>query len=137
MSVFLSYRRDDSGPRAGRLRDALAARFGDDNIFQDVVAIAPGDRFDDAIDSALRQGDASIAVIGPGWISAVDAHGQARLTNTDDCAPRTGQGTVEGYADDPGSRRWCADADRRATPSGVAPTCTPPGDRSSRQNMAQ
>jgi hypothetical protein len=86
--VFLSYRRDDSAPRAGRLRDALAARFGDDNIFQDIVAIAPGDRFDDAIDAALSQCDASIAVIGPSWITAVDAHGQARLTSADDYVRR-------------------------------------------------
>ena len=88
MRIFLSYRRDDSAPRAGRLRDALAARFGDDSIFQDIVAIAPGDRFDDAIDAALSQCDASIAVIGPGWITAVDAHGQARLTTADDYVRR-------------------------------------------------
>ena len=88
MRIFLSYRRDDSAPRAGRLRDALAARFGDGNIFQDIVAIAPGERFDDAIDAAHGQCDALIAVIGPGWITAVDAHGQARLTSADDYVRR-------------------------------------------------
>ena len=39
MRIFLSYRREDSSAWAGRLRDALSARFGEDNIFQDVVAV--------------------------------------------------------------------------------------------------
>jgi hypothetical protein len=88
LRVFLSYRRDDSAPRAGRLRDALAARFGDGNIFQDVVAVVPGERFTDAIESALGRSDATIAVIGPGWLAAVDADGAPRLTNPGDYVRR-------------------------------------------------
>jgi hypothetical protein len=86
--VFLSYRRDDSAPRAGRLRDALAARFGQDNIFQDVVTVVPGERFDNAIETALGRCDATIAVIGPGWVSAVDANGRLRLDDANDYVRR-------------------------------------------------
>jgi len=86
--VFLSYRRDDSAPRAGRLRDALAARFGQDNIFQDVVTVVPGERFDNAIETALGRCDATIAVIGPGWVSAVDASGRPRLDDANDYVRR-------------------------------------------------
>jgi hypothetical protein len=40
MKLFVSYRRDDTGGRAGRLVDALVARFGARNVFQDVNAVA-------------------------------------------------------------------------------------------------
>ncbi len=41
MRIFLSYRREDASAWAGRLNDALARRFGEANIFQDVVAVLP------------------------------------------------------------------------------------------------
>jgi hypothetical protein len=34
--VFLSYRRNDSGGWAGRLRDHLVLRYGADRVWQDV-----------------------------------------------------------------------------------------------------
>ena len=40
--VFVSYRRDDAAAYAGRLYDALSARFGADNVFMDVDAIGLG-----------------------------------------------------------------------------------------------
>ena len=34
--VFITYRREETGPHAGRLYDAMVARFGEDNVFMDV-----------------------------------------------------------------------------------------------------
>ena len=37
------------------------------NIFQDVVAVGPGEDFTTAIDRALGDADATLAVIGPSY----------------------------------------------------------------------
>ena len=84
MRIFLSYRREDSAAWAGRLHDSLAGRFGERNIFQDVVAVQPGDDFTDAIDRVLSQSEAALVVIGPRWLSATDADGARRLDQPDD-----------------------------------------------------
>ena len=83
-SVFVSYRRDDAGGYAGRLRDALADRFGADHVFLDVVSIPAGGDFVSAIRAAIASCDAFVAVIGPGWTEAVDARGDRRLEDPDD-----------------------------------------------------
>jgi hypothetical protein len=84
MRVFLSYRRDDSSPWTGRLRDALAARFGDDGVFQDVTGVRPGSSFDEEIASALARADATIAVIGPRWLTVTGHDGRRRLDDEHD-----------------------------------------------------
>ena len=84
MRIFLSYRREDSSAWAGRLRDALSARFGEDNIFQDVVAVQPGQDFTDAVDAALSRSDATLAVIGPRWLTAAGVDGAPRLADESD-----------------------------------------------------
>ena len=42
--IFISYRRGDTSPYAGRLSDTLVNRFGPDSIFRDIDGIAPGER---------------------------------------------------------------------------------------------
>jgi hypothetical protein len=84
MRIFLSYRREDASAWAGRLRDSLSARFGEGNIFQDVVAVRPGQDFMDAVDSAISRADAVLVVIGPRWLAAAGDHGEPRLTDQDD-----------------------------------------------------
>jgi hypothetical protein len=79
MRVFVSYRRDDAAAWAGRLRDALAERFGARNIFQDVVAIRPGEDFTVAVDGALATSDAALVVIGPRWLELATSAGRPRL----------------------------------------------------------
>ena len=74
MRVFVSYRRDDTAGRAGRLGDGLTTRLGAGNVFQDVGSIAPGVDFEAAILGALEATEATIVVIGPEW---------ARLTGSD------------------------------------------------------
>ena len=84
MQVFLSYRRNDVGGYAGRLTDALLDRFGANSVFHDVSAIAPGQNFMVAIDRALDECDALLAVIGPGWLRSANPSGNPRLFESDD-----------------------------------------------------
>jgi TIR domain len=84
MRIFLSYRRGDVGGYAGRLADALHERMGVRNVFQDVLAIAPGQDYTAVIDRALDDSDALLAVIGPGWLGAATAQGSRRLFAPDD-----------------------------------------------------
>ena len=78
MRIFLSYRREDSSAWAGRLNDGLGAQFGARNIFQDVVAIGPGEDFTAAIDRALGDADVTLVVIGPSWLTAAGPDGVRR-----------------------------------------------------------
>jgi hypothetical protein len=84
VQVFLSYRRSDVGGYAGRLADALLQRLGAKSVFQDVMAIAPGQDFTAELDRALDESDAVLAVIGPGWLTAVTPQGAPRLFEADD-----------------------------------------------------
>jgi lipoprotein NlpI len=69
MRIFISYRRGDSSGHAGRLFDALQARFGHDHVFMDVSGIDSGENFVEAIDKAIRSCDALVAVIGDEWLT--------------------------------------------------------------------
>jgi hypothetical protein len=82
--IFLSYRRSDVGGHAGRLADALLQRLGAKSVFQDVIAIAPGQDFTVELDRALDDSDAVLAVIGPGWLTAESSQGAPRLFQADD-----------------------------------------------------
>jgi endonuclease/exonuclease/phosphatase family metal-dependent hydrolase len=66
-TVFISYRRDDSGPSAGRLYDSLVEEFGADCVFKDVDAISAGENFEAVIIDALSRSTVVVAVIGPQW----------------------------------------------------------------------
>jgi hypothetical protein len=82
--VFISYRREESGPIAGRLADRLTGRFGAEQVFMDVQAIEPGTDFAHAIFRAVDACAVLVAVIGPGWLSAADGRGNRRLDNPND-----------------------------------------------------
>ena len=82
--VFVSYRRDDAAAHAGRLYDALAARFGEGSVFMDVDAIGLGTDYRETIDGALASCDAAIALIGRGWLAASDEDGRRRLDDPED-----------------------------------------------------
>jgi hypothetical protein len=82
--IFLSYRRSDVGGHAGRLADALLQRLGARSVFQDVIAIAPGQDFTAELDRALDDSDAVLAVIGPGWLTAATPQGAPRLFEAED-----------------------------------------------------
>ena len=65
--LFISYRRADSRDAAGRLRDRLAAAFGDENIVFDVDSIDFGVDFRIKIRETLQSVDAVIVLIGPNF----------------------------------------------------------------------
>ena len=59
--LFISYRREETAGHAGRLYDAVAARFGDRNVFMD-VDMAPGVDFVDRITQAVAACDVLLVV---------------------------------------------------------------------------
>ena len=66
--IFVNYRRDDARDMAARIRDRLAATFGDAHVFMDVDNLLAGQRFDKELEKALGQTDVFVAVIGPRWL---------------------------------------------------------------------
>ena len=88
MKVFISYRRDDTGGRAGRLFDQLAARFGARNVFQDVTGVVPGHDFTEQVQSAIASSDVTLVVIGPEWLESRAPDGSRRIDHPDDFVRR-------------------------------------------------
>ena len=88
MKLFISYRREDTAGRAGRLFDVLAARFGTRNVFQDVTAVAPGAEFAEQVEAAIAQSDAVLVIIGSDWLTISRPDGTRRLDDADDFVRR-------------------------------------------------
>lgn len=82
--VFVSYRRADTKHVAGRLRDRIVARFGEDSVFVDVESIEPGLDYVTAIDQAVGSCDVMLVLIGEGWLPATDAQGRRRIDDPTD-----------------------------------------------------
>jgi hypothetical protein len=81
--VFLSYRRTDSGGWAGRIRDHLVVRYGDDHVWQDVDNLTVGSDYLPQILENIAAADAVLIVIGPHWLER--ARGRpTRLANPKD-----------------------------------------------------
>jgi TIR domain len=82
--IFISYRRSDSAPHAGRLHDRLCDYFGADKVFMDVDDIKPGANFVSLIGEKVASCDALIAVIGKGWLAHNENNGKSRLDDPTD-----------------------------------------------------
>jgi len=67
-TVFLSYRRSDTGGEAGRLADTLQHKFGRRFVFRDVVSISPGDQFDTVLETQLAAAKVVLVLIGTTWL---------------------------------------------------------------------
>lgn len=65
MSVFISYRRDDTAHVAGRLYDRLVDRFGAAAVFKDVDSIPAGVDFRQALHNAVKKARVVVVLIGP------------------------------------------------------------------------
>jgi hypothetical protein len=70
--IIISYRRSDSDAIAGRIRDRLAARYGERSIFMDIDNIPFGADFREHIQNAIIQNDLLLAVVGPQWAGQSD-----------------------------------------------------------------
>lgn len=69
-TVFISYRRDDSGVQAQQLRNQLAGLLHQEAVFFDLT-MRTGIDFPDAIQQALARVKLVLVVIGPGWLEAM------------------------------------------------------------------
>jgi tetratricopeptide (TPR) repeat protein len=69
---------------AGRLRESLARRLGDEAIFRDKDSIGAGEDWTRAIEASLGKDTVVLALIGPGWASARDEAGGRRLDDPAD-----------------------------------------------------
>jgi hypothetical protein len=81
--IFISYRREDAPGHAGRLYDALAARFGEDQVFMD-LSMELGVDFVQQIDAAVGSCRLLVAVVGPRWATIEGARGARRLDDPAD-----------------------------------------------------
>jgi hypothetical protein len=66
--IMVSYRRSDAQDMAGRITDYLIAKYDEKSVFFDVESIAPGVDYRRRIESAIRESNVMIAVIGPHWL---------------------------------------------------------------------
>ncbi len=82
--IFISYRREDTSPYAGRLYDHLSAHFGADRVFMDLDTIRPGDDFVQVISDRVASCDVLIALIGKQWVHTVNSRGHRRLDDPND-----------------------------------------------------
>ena len=60
---------------AGRLFDRLASNYPRHEMFMDVDAMKPGRDFVEQVDDHVSKCAVVLAVIGPGWLSAVERGG--------------------------------------------------------------
>lgn len=81
--VFICYRREDTAAHAGRLYDAMVARFGERNVFMD-VDLAPGVDFVERITKVVSGCLVLIVVMGRNWATEKDEDGEARIADPTD-----------------------------------------------------
>jgi hypothetical protein len=66
-SVFISYRREDSGAWADRIRNRLRSMLGSDRVVLDIDDIAHGPNFASALTERVNESDAVVMIIGKNW----------------------------------------------------------------------
>jgi TIR domain len=81
--VFICYRREETAPYAGRIYDAMVAKFGVENVFMD-LDLDPGVDFVDRITKVVSGCVALIVVIGPRWAQLQNEDGSRRIADPDD-----------------------------------------------------
>jgi hypothetical protein len=84
MKIFVSYRREDTGPFVARLCGRLDEAFGARNVFFDERSIGTGADFRGSTVGAIVTSEVVLAVIGAGWASTTDERGRPRLHDQDD-----------------------------------------------------
>jgi hypothetical protein len=82
--VFISYRREDTGPAAGRVYDRLSRLLPKSNLFFDVSTIGGGEDFVRRIESEIERSDAALVFIGDKWLEPAPPSGKGRIWDADD-----------------------------------------------------
>ncbi len=77
--LFICYRREETAAHAGRLYDALAAQFGDGNVFMD-IELEPGVDFVELITEVVGACHVLLVLVGPRWTSLWNGEDRARIT---------------------------------------------------------
>ena len=120
--VFISYRRQDTAPAAGRVYDRLCQLLSKHNVFFDVSTIAGGKGFMTEVAAAVQKSDA-VLVFGR-EIPGPTAEGIVRLLEAEDhvraeSAPRRSKGRNRWYHGDLGGqgRRTASSYPRTYAPS--------------------
>ena len=68
--ITISYRRADTDVMAGRIRDRLAAHYGEEAVFMDIDDIPYGKDFRVHIREAVVQSDVLLVIVGQRWLGA-------------------------------------------------------------------
>jgi len=84
VGVFISYRHEDTEGHAGRVRDWLVRRFGEERVFQDVDGIDPGEDFVDRLEQELGKCDVLLAIIGRQWLTCSNDLGSRMIDDPRD-----------------------------------------------------
>ncbi|WP_051677722.1 toll/interleukin-1 receptor domain-containing protein [Bradyrhizobium sp. URHD0069] len=82
--IFISYRRGDTGPAAGRVYDRLSALLSKPNVFFDVATIRGGENFKKKIVDTIGQCDGALIFIGDKWLDELSPPSKSRIWNTKD-----------------------------------------------------
>lgn len=83
-SVFICYRRDDSGETAGRIFDRLAQELPEGTVFRDLDSIPLGVDFREHVRQKMECARVVLVLIGPEWLKIRDGQRQRRLENAAD-----------------------------------------------------
>jgi hypothetical protein len=84
ISIFVSYRREDSRHQAGRLFDHLVRHFGPGQVFDHFDSIPAGLDFREVLTERVAGCDVFLAVIGDAWLSITGSSETRRLDDPGD-----------------------------------------------------
>src|SRR4051794_20424816 len=87
-TIFISYRRNDSGGYAGQLFQELQRHYGGHALFLDHQDMEAGSSWPQRLTTALDVSDVVLVVVGPGWADARDDDGERRLDQPADWVRR-------------------------------------------------
>jgi formylglycine-generating enzyme required for sulfatase activity len=83
--IFISYRRDDAKWEARTIHKAFCQVLPHEHVFIDIDTIPPGSNFRKILKDWVDECDVLLALIGPGWINAIDPKTNVRrLDNPND-----------------------------------------------------
>ncbi|WP_078865837.1 toll/interleukin-1 receptor domain-containing protein [Streptomyces sp. NRRL S-1448] len=83
-AIFVSYRRSDSAPWAGRLAADLRKYVGKERVYLDIDSNLPARDYVVVLEQALFASRVVIAVLGPQWSNTLNDQGQRRLDDSSD-----------------------------------------------------